>query len=197
MEIEWDGKTPPPIEELRLSNLKGDGKLDNGRYSWEKKYSVVAVYMTNGSVADTSRETGVQSGTLELWRKQPWWPKFVDDIKVAKDATFKSKLSRIIDKSLGTMEDRLENGEIITLKDGSEARRPVQLRDATRAATELMRQKNYMEKDPLSTIVQAVTIKEALKELNEGFATLWKNRNQNQPTELEEIEDAVYEERAP
>jgi hypothetical protein len=183
---------PPPIEELRVNALSGDGKLDNGRYSWEKKYSVVAIYMSCGSMRETENRTGVAVPTLENWRKMPWWDKMVQDIKVAESTQLNSKLNQIINKALGIIEDRLLNGETVVTRDGKEHQIPVSIRDATRAASELLNRKAQIEKNSVENVVRQATVQETLKALALEFAKMAK---QNQPIILEESDDAIYKER--
>lgn len=182
---------PPPIEELRLSKV--DRPMERGRYTWEKKYATVTVYLTNGSLRETEEKTGVPSTTIEAWRKTPWWDNLVSQIKETNATQLDNKLSKLIKKALGVIDDRLENGELVlNNKTGEMVRKPVGVRDATRAASELLQRQHQINKIAVETQVKQQTIEETLKLLAIEFARM----NTKKPLEyVEEVSDAIYEER--
>lgn len=178
---------PPPIEELRLSKV--DKPLERGRYTWEKKYSVVAIYLANGSLRDTEVSTGVPAQTIENWRKSPWWPDLVDQIKTAQTTQLNTKLSKLINKSLAVVEDTLEHGELIlNNKTGELVRKPVGIRDATRAASELMQRQVQLNKT-IQTEQHQATMEDTLRSLAQEFAK-WNTKK----SEIIEAEDVDYQE---
>lgn len=181
---------PPPIEELRLTK----GSMERGRYTWEKKYSVVAVYLQCGSLRETEEQCGVPVPTIENWRKSSWWDNLVHQIKTAQDTKQNNKLTQLINKSLGIIEDRLDNGELIlNNKTGEMVRKPVGVRDATRAASELMQRQVQINKTLAVENIQKQTVDETLKFLANEFAKMVNRKSE--VINLEEIDDAIYEER--
>src|ERR1700757_1945396 len=100
---------PPPIEELRLTK----SSMERGRYTWEKKYSVVAVYLQCGSLRETEEQCGVPVATIENWRKSAWWDDLVNQIQTAQTTKQNNKLTQLINKALGKIDDALEHGELI------------------------------------------------------------------------------------
>lgn len=183
---------PPPIEELRMSNLT-KSKMDNGRYTWEKKYSVVATYIATGSMRRTEKLSGVPTPTIENWRKLPWWEKMYEEIKNAETAELNTQLTKIINKSLSVIGDRLENGEVAYLKDGTSYRKEVGIKDAIRASSELLQRKIALEKNTVENVVSSTTVQDTLKALALEFARMTTPKKET--IQLEEVEDAVYEER--
>jgi hypothetical protein len=182
-------KTPPPIEELRLSKL--NLAMERGRYTWEKKYSVVAVYLQNGSLRETEAKTGVPAATLEKWRKDSWWPDLVNQIKTADATKLDNKLSRIIAKSLDVVEDRLENGDLVmNNKTGELVRRPVPLREASKAASELMQRQHQNNKLLVDNTIREQTIDETLKFLAGEFAKMVNKK----PEIIDMVEEVPPEE---
>lgn len=184
---------PPPIEELRLTKV--DKPMERGRYTWEKKYATVAVYLKCGSLRDTEHNTGVPVPTIENWRKSSWWPDLVNQIKTANAAQLDNKLSQLINKALGVVEDRLENGELIlNNKTGELVRKPIGVRDATRAASELMQRQLAINKTLALDEVKQQTVDETLRFLATEFARM-VNRKPETLDIVEEVDDAIYEER--
>lgn len=185
-------KVPPPVEELRISKM--NQAVERGRYTWEKKYSVVAIYLQCGSLRETQEQTGVPVPTVENWRKSAWWDDLVNQIKTAQSSQQNNKLTQLINKSLGIIGDRLENGELIlNNKTGEMVRKPVGIRDATRAASELMQRQVQVNKTLAIEQVQKQTIDETLKFLANEFAKMVNKRPE--VLDMGEVEDAVYEER--
>lgn len=181
---------PPPIEELRLAKLDRP-KESNGRWTWEKKYSVVATFLKTGNIRETGDLTGVSWMTIESWRKQPWWLDLVQQIKNTDYTVLDNQLSKLINKSLGSIEDALDNGEmILNNKTGELVRKPVAVRDATRIASELMQRKQSLQKSMMQEQVTQVTVQETLKALAQEFA---KWNNQKSP-ELEIVQEVPEDE---
>lgn len=181
---------PPPIEELRISKL--NLAVERGRYTWEKKYSAVAVYLACGSLRETQEQTGVPVPTLENWRKSSWWDDLVIQIQTAQATKQNNKLTHIINKSLGLIDDILENGELIlNNKTGELVRKPVGIRDATRAASELMQRQIQINKTLAVENIQKQTVDETLRFLAQEFARMVNKKPET--IQMEEVEDAVYE----
>jgi len=182
---------PPPINELRLSKL--DKAMERGRYTWEKKYSVVAVYLQCGSLSQTEAETGVPSVTISNWKQTSWWPELVSQIKNAEHSQMNTQLNKIINKALGVVSDRLENGEmVLNNKTGELVRKPVTLRDATRAAAELMNRQVILNKVTVENEIKKQTVEDTLKFLAGEFAKMANSK----PITIEngEVEDAAFRE---
>lgn len=168
--------------------------MERGRYTWEKKYSVVAVYLQCGSLRETQDKTDVPAVTIENWRKSAWWDELVNQIKTAQATQLDNKLNKLINKALGTIDDRLENGELIlNNKTGELVRKPISIRDATRAASELMQRQVQLNKTLAIEQVQKQTVDETLKYLANEFAKMVNRKPET--IDLQEAEDAVYEER--
>lgn len=181
---------PPPIEELRLTKAP----MERGRYTWEKRYSVVAVYLQCGSLRETEEQCGVPVATIENWRKSNWWDDLVNQIQTAQTTKQNNKLTQLINKALGKIDDALEHGELIlNNKTGELVRKPVGIRDATRAASELMQRQVQLNKTLAIEQVQKQTVDETLKFLANEFAKMVNKKPET--IDMEDIEDAVYDER--
>lgn len=183
---------PPPIEELRMKNLDKP-KEANGRYTWEKKYSVVAIFMQTGSQRETAKLAEIPETTVENWRKMPWWQQLVEDVKNSDITKLDNQLTKLINKSLAVIEDRLDNGEqVLNNKTGKLMNKPVGIREATQAATALMQRQVQLHKNTVEQAIQKQTVQDTLKALATEFAKWTK---QKETIVLEETEDAIYEER--
>jgi hypothetical protein len=118
------------------------------------------------------------------------------EIKASRRIQTDNKLSKIVDKALEAVGDRLENGDVFyDVKNGELSRKPVILRDALRAANDLMQRQEALNKNKEQEDdgVQAKSIQEQLTFLADEFAKF--NTKRTVETVTEEIEDAVYDER--
>lgn len=76
-------------------------------------------------------------------------------------------------------------------------RKPVQLRDASRVATDILGKKLILEKTQTEEHVQVDTVNDTLKKLASEFAKFNKNisKQNAQTIEFVEVTDAIHEKR--
>ena len=164
----------------------------------EKKIEVVTKYLLLGSMPLVAEITGVNISVCKVWKTQQWWKDMVLEIQAAKRTQQDTKLSRIIDKALGAIEDRLDNGEqVVNPRTGELVRRPVALRDANNTANTLLQRQAILEKlqQNDSQLEQTQTIQEQLSFLAEEFSKFNNRSKLNAETiEFKEVEDdAVHD----
>ena len=158
-------------------------------WSQEKKIQTVTTYLAVGNAPLTEAITGVPRGTIRQWRLQQWWKDLETDIRNEEDAELDVKLSKIIDKSLDAVMDRVENGDyVFDSKTGKINRRPVHMRDALRAVTEIFDKRNLIRGKPTSR-VEKTNITDNLAKLAEEFAK-FANAKTIEGESHEEIENA-------
>ncbi len=108
-------------------------------YSTEQKYDILEKIEVFGNLREVSRQSGIPYNTLLSWKKQDWYHAMMADIRAAARAEMASKMTRIVDKALAAVEDRIENGEkILNNKTGKFISKPVVLRDVARVASDLL-----------------------------------------------------------
>jgi transposase-like protein len=182
----YESEIMPTFQELEVT---GKDKLESGRYTWEKKYAVVATYLATGNMRATAKKHGIIAATLETWRKASWWPDIVQEVKNTDSAVLKAKLNKSVDKALEIIQDRLENGEtVLNQKTGEFIKKEVSLRDATSAAAQLMQRQAAIEKNTYEQEVGRQTTQETLKFLAQEFAKF--NNAKSQDLEYVEVIDA-------
>lgn len=175
-------QVPPPIEELNMKNLSN--VKEYGRYTWEKKYSVVVLYLQCGNMRLTAEKSGVTPATIENWRKSIWWEDMVQEIKNTDSTEHNNQLTKLIKKTMAVMEDRLDKGDkVLNNKTGELMDKPVTLRDATAAANALMQRQTALSKTQNELQVQKQTTQDILKGLAAEFAKMT-----NKPIIAEDIE---------
>lgn len=165
----------------------------NASWPVEKKIEAVTTWLALGNLRQVAAVTGVSYGMIKQWRIQPWWKELEAEVVASRRIASATKLSKIVDKSLDVIDDRLANGDFVyNSKSGEIHRKPVTLRDATTAANALMQRAAIIEKmNKDEQVVEAtVTIQEQLQNLALEFAKMNKRDNSKAETiEFKEHED--------
>lgn len=161
-----------PYKKLAVGRLKKVHK-PNGTWAPEKKIEVVTKWLALGNLRQVSEDTGVDYGLVRKWRTEPWWMEIEAEIKASRHTQVDNKLSRIVDKSLELLQDRLENGDfILNQKTGEVMRKPVALKDVNKVAVDMLTRQVAQEKLQVTVkdTNQKQTIQDQLKMLADEFA---------------------------
>lgn len=183
---------------LRLSKV-AIPHAKNASWPVEKKIEAVTTYLVLGSLRQVAAATGVSYGMIKQWRIQPWWKEVEAEIVASRRIAQGSKLSKIVDKSLDVIDDRLSNGDIVlNNKTGELIRKSVSLRDATTAANALMQRAAILEKlqQDDKVLETQVSIKDQLVSLAAEFAKMNGRSKENaESIEYKETDNALHDER--
>jgi hypothetical protein len=193
----------PKSKELNPKRRSVDAPT-NIRWSDKQKLEAVQSYLLLGNLALTSRILSIPEITLRVWKASEWWRVAVEEVKMQENMEMSSRLKKIVDASLGAVEDRLANGDwVYDQKSGEMRRKHVNLKDAHKVAVDLMDKKDLLEKK--SGPVQAEEQDdERLLKLAEKFANFVTQKTQKEilpvvedisDVEPKEESDAIHEER--
>ena len=161
-----------PYHKLAVGRMKKVHKPD-GKWSPEKKIEVVTKWLAIGNLRQVSEDTGVSYGLMRRWRIEPWWQEIEAEIKASRHTQVDNKLSKIVDKSLELLQDRLENGDfVLNQKTGEVFRKPISIRDANKVAVDMLTRQVAQEKLQVEVkdTNQKQTIQDQLKLLADEFA---------------------------
>ena len=174
---------------------------DRAHWSDKKKNEVLAYYVANGSVADTSRHCAVPYRTIMMWKSQSWWKERVDAIKNEEYDKLDSKLTKALDKALDQVMDRIENGdEVFDSRTGGTIRVGAKLRDLNAAFNGLMDKRQLIRKQPTKIVEQQSTAHQ-LQNLANQFAAFVSGKPVKETIDqvafmdadnVQEDEDGVY-----
>jgi hypothetical protein len=170
----------------------------NATWPVEKKIEAVTSWLALGNLKQVAVITGVSYGMIKQWRIAPWWKDIEAEIIASRRVASANKLSKIIDKSLDVISDRLDNGDFIWDSKNSELKRkPVSMRDTTTAANALMQRVAIIEKmnRDEQTIDATVSIADQLKSLAAEFAKMNNRSKVATDIEFKEHNDAIYDPR--
>ncbi|MCR4308176.1 MAG: hypothetical protein NUV80_06475 [Candidatus Berkelbacteria bacterium] len=164
--------------------------MGNHKYNWpdKKKIEAVTTYLVLGKIALVAAACNVPNQTLRSWKTQQWWKDLEKEIKQDDEQVLDSKLSKIIDKSLDQVSERIENGEfILDSRTGTVKRIPVKLRDIHKVSVELIDKRNLIRGKPTS-ITERVSTEDVIRKLAEEFKN-FINRVDEKVIEHDEIEE--------
>lgn len=143
---------------------------------------------------------GVPYVTLESWKRADWWKELVAKIQAEEDQQLDAKTSKIINKALENIMDRIENGEdIYDQKTGKIKKMPAKLRDLNTAFNSLLDKRQLLRNKPTKIIEQQSTALQ-LQNLAEQFAKFVEKKVEELPTQhyidgdtVVQNADGVYE----
>lgn len=136
-----------PVAKTRKPKVRAVSTGSNHSWSDKQKIEAVQSWLLLGNLALTSRILGIPEITLRVWKTTEWWKNVVDDIRLQENMEMSSRLKKIVDASLGAVEDRLINGDLMyDQKTGQMVRKAVNMRDAHKVAVDLMDKKTLLDK---------------------------------------------------
>jgi len=162
------------------------------KFPVEKRIEVVTKWMALGNMRLVAELTGVSYQLCRMWKQQPWWADLVAEIKATRDTQVDNKLSKLVDKSLDTIADRLENGNVVWNKKlGQIENVPVSISEATKVADTLLTQQLNLSKKKVveSGVDQQRTIQDQIKNLALEFAKFNTRRT------VDVVANAVHDQR--
>lgn len=145
-------------------------RMQTGHWSEKKKYEACCLWSSGMKMSQVSVETGVPYETIKQWRASTWWADIHKELQSEDKQQLDARLTKILDKTLDSILDRLENGEFVyDQKTGSLKRSPVKLRDATVAMNTVMDKRQLIRKEPTKIVEQSSTATQ-LQNLADHFA---------------------------
>jgi hypothetical protein len=159
------------LNKIAVRNMKVKHKV-NTTWPIEKKIEVVSQFLVLGNLKMVAAMTGVSYDLVRQWKTQPWWKELEAEIRQTQNIEMDTKLSKIVDKSLDAVLDRVENGDFVyDQKTGQIVRKPVALRDVHRVSVDTLSKRELLRGNATERKeTSQVTVAEQLKLLAEEFA---------------------------
>ena len=182
---------PPPTVLMAIKPRKYPHKL-NTTWSKAARINAVAQYLVLGNMSLVSATTGIGHQLLRSWKQQPWWKEVEGQIRSTENLQMDTKLSKIVDKSLDGVLDRIEHGEFFyDQKSGQVKRKPASLRDVARVSVDILTKRELLRGNATERKeTTQVSIAEQLKELALEFAKWQKPQKEAETLEMVERVDA-------
>lgn len=123
------------------------GLGDRGTWPEKKRIEALTTFLATGSQAHTSAITGIPEQTIRTWRQQEWWTDRIKEIREGENIQLDAKLTKVMDKALDAVVDRIEHGEYMYDPRTGEIRRvPAKLRDVQKVAGDMIDKKTLLAK---------------------------------------------------
>ena len=123
-------------------------------------------------MAETAVVTGVPLQTLKVWKTTDWFKEACLQLQQEDLQQTSSKLKKIVEKALKSVEDRLDNGDAMyDQRTGSIVRIPVKAQVALKISTELMTKQEKLLANPHQKEDIQKTVGDRLLKLSEEFAS--------------------------
>lgn len=171
------------------------GKTKSG-YMWTeaKKFEVVTTYLATGSLRLSGAVCGVPEDTIRHWHMTDWWKSMEAEIRTSENTEISTRLKKIIDKSLDTVIDRLDQGDpMYNPRTGEIIRIPVKAVTAIKALESAVDKRQVLNNQP-TKITEQRTIDDRLANLMAKFEQMSNMKTINQEPELlPEIQDGGLE----
>ena len=155
---------------------------------WDKKKQLEAVttYLATGSLAETSRIINVPYRTVQSWKlESEWWPKVVEEIQSGENQKVDQKMSRIIDKTLEKLVERIEDGDYMyDQKTGRMVKVPLKARDLERITSGLFDKRQLIRKQPTNIKSDPSNQTDRLLKLAEQFASFAAGKEKEEQKEI-------------
>lgn len=118
-----------------------------GHWSEKKKLECLTTFLTTGKLSLTSAMTGVPVETLRVWKRSDWWATNAAEMQQEGNIELDQKLTKVMDKALEAVMDRLENGEYMyDPRTGKVKRIPAKLRDTGKILNDMIDKKQLIKK---------------------------------------------------
>ena len=144
----------------------------NSQYPEKVKVKAVVLYNQVGSLRSVAETLGVRYDTMRQWHISEWWKDIEDDLKSQKRTKLSGQMTKLKDKAIEIVEDRLTNGDFFyDQKTGELVRKPVGADTASNILRTALDKHLQMEEMALleKKVATEEKITDRLKKLGEDF----------------------------
>ena len=103
--------------------------MNGSYYTDEQRRQAVIAYEVHGNLEHVERTIGIPARTISDWTKTDWWNHLTTEVRSQVSARIGSNITRILEKTLNSLDDRIDNGDVVLTKDGEQRRIPMKGRD--------------------------------------------------------------------
>jgi len=167
-------------------------KADHHNPSWfpqQTKIDACTMYCVYGDVDEVSRLTKVPVKYIRQWKEEPWWSEIQKKVFVEQNEKLGSRISTVLDKSLGEIEERLTNGDYLwDVRKSKLVRKPIDTKVLSNLFNNLVNRRQLIRGEPTS-ITNKVGVDDRLKFLAEQFEKFASAKEVEQLPTTQEIEN--------
>lgn len=192
-------------DEIVLSKATGNprtggwAKRKKGMYPEEKMIETATLFAATGDLDKTAELCKVTPSAIRTMIKKPEFQAILQEVWKENNLRFDAKFTRIIEKTLDAIEDRLDNGDTQVLKDGTLIRRPISGKDLSLISAinvdkrQLLRGEPTSRSESTNSAQDSVTRLEKLAETFENLARIGRKPQVIEVQEAEIVKEEVVE----
>ena len=177
------------LQKTRGRTLK-TSKHKAGWWPEEKKIEAATIHAATGSVVRAAALSKVPEATIRKWKEEDWWLQVQQRIRREENEETDRKFSRVVEKALGKIEERIDSGDYIyDIKRGIAVQVPTSARDLAIVAGTLF-DKRQLLRGEATKINKSVDTTDYLQNLATKFAeaVTQKLENKKPPIDAESVE---------
>lgn len=143
------------------------GRRDH--YSEKEKLNAVCVFAVAGNSRRVAELTKIPEATIRAWKSTEWWADAMSRIITEQDEELNSKLTKLVDKAVDEVNDRLENGNYVyNPKLDKLVRKPVDAKELAIVTAISIDKRQLLRGQPTSR-TETISQDERLKKLSDQF----------------------------
>lgn len=142
-------------------------------WSDAQKIEAVTLWLSLGNLNLVGATLRIPEDTIRKWRATQWWKEVAEEIQLQDRIQLSATAKNIVDKSLGVIAERLENGDwIYDQKSGQMRRKPVTMKDALSVADRMLDRKEQLDKAQNTGAESSESVEQKLNKLMEKFSQI-------------------------
>jgi len=185
---------PTTIAARRKSTpVKGKVKGKRNHFTDKEKLNAACVFAVSGNSRRTAELTKIPEATIRSWKQTAWWNEAMQRIIVEQDEELGTDLTKLINKAVVAIEDRIENGDsVYDSKRGTLVRKPVSAKDLAVVSAITIDKRQLLRGQPTER-VEKISVDDTLKTLQDEFRKFSKAKEIKQEVEPLPEEPVVVE----
>jgi len=194
------GGRPTTIQARRKSQaIKGKVRGKRNHFTDKEKMNAVCIFAVSGNSRRVAELSGIPEGTIRSWKCTEWWNEILTRIHVEEDEELDTKLTKLVNKAVEAVNERLDEGDwIYNPKLDKLIRKPVNAKDLAIVTAITVDKRQLLRGQPTARI-EKISQDERLNKLALQFKqfTLAKEvvQDATQVGQIEESNIIEYQER--
>jgi hypothetical protein len=171
-----------------MSRRKRKTPGTTGWHSDNQRIELVTTWLATGNMALTAATLQIPLPTATRWKAQPWFKTMVEDIRNEENLALDAKLSKVVNKSVEALLDRVENGDFqFDQREGRMIRKPISARDASTVTRDMIDRRALLQGQKTKEKENERQVADTLVKLAEEFSKFASNQK------IKEIKGETFE----
>jgi len=203
MTIEGNSGTPKPTSENRTGYFLDGKEIITGRkrgcppsyirnpkfYPQVTKVDAATLYAVYGDIKQVSELAKVPESVIRGWKQEPWWIELQKQVYSEQNEKLAARISRVLDKTITHLEDRLENGdEVLNVRTGEIISKKVDASVLAKMFENMAHQRRITRGEPTS-ISAKIGVQDRLSELEKAFIRFANAKELKDETGIREVQE--------